>query len=195
MTRPNLNRQITAKDFLSFYWLKEELIGFLREQGLSTVGTKQDLADRIRHFLETGIAENKAPKKSAKRADMPQNLTRQSVIGVGWRCSQGLRAFFEQEIGAHFHFDDVMRDFIHSGVGKTLQEAIETWEAEQQKPAQEKPIASQFEYNRHIREYFKEHPGVPLQSAIDAWTSKKKERRNTQYATQKELHEPDQRKK
>jgi hypothetical protein len=178
MTRSKLNRQTAPDDFLSFYWLKEELICFLRGQGLSTTGSKAELTARISRFLETGIAENQPPRKSAKRIEMPTFFTRQSLIGSGWRCSQDLRAFFEQEIGPRFHFDGVMRDFIRAGVGKTLQAAIETWETAQRNPGPEKPIAPQFEYNRHIREYFKEHPGAPLQAAIQAWKSKKKERRN-----------------
>lgn len=177
MPRPELNRQTKADDFLSFYWLKEELVRFLREQGLSTAGSKADLTARISRFLATGTApETRAAPKVAKRAEMPKTFTRQSVIGPGWRCSQELRAFLEQEIGLHFHFDGVMRDFIHKGAGKTLQEAIETWEAAQRQPAQEKPIAPQFEYNRHIREYFKAHPGAPLQEAIQDWKLKKKAR-------------------
>jgi len=74
-----------------------------------------------------------------------------------------------------FHFDGHMRDFIHNGVGKTLQEAMDLWEEERHKP---KPIALQFEYNRHIREYFKTHPGAKLQDAIQDWKGKKTERRN-----------------
>ena len=35
MTRPKLNLRTTPDDFLSFYWLKEELISFLREQGFA----------------------------------------------------------------------------------------------------------------------------------------------------------------
>jgi hypothetical protein len=70
-----------------------------------------------------------------------------------------------------------MRDFIHNGVGKILQEAIDLWEEERYKPIQEKPIASQFEYNRHIREYFKTHPGAKLRDAIQDW-GKKMEKRN-----------------
>ena len=179
MTRPKLNQHTTPDDFLSFYWLKEELISFLRDHGLSTSGSKQDLTARISHFLATGIPENKLSQKLARQTKiMPGTFTRQSVIGSGWRCSQELRAFFEQEIGTHFHFDGGMRDFIHNGTGKTLDEAMETWEEERRKPAQEKSIASQFEYNRHIREYFKTHPQATLQEAIREWKIKKKERRN-----------------
>jgi hypothetical protein len=187
MTRPELNRQISPQDFLSFYWLKEELIIFLHAQGFSTSDSKQELTSRISRFLETGRVENNVQKKLAKKAEMPMTLTCQSVIGPGWRCSQELRAFLEREIGPHFHFDGVMRDFIHNGVGKTLQEAIETWEAEQRNPRQEKPIAPQFEYNRHVREYFKAHPGAPLAEAIQDWKNKKQDRRSTKYETRKEL--------
>jgi hypothetical protein len=181
--RPKFNQQTTPDDFLSFYWLKAELIGFLREHDLSTTGSKQELTARISQFLETGTpslkVENKGSQKSTRRAEeMPKIFTRQSVIGPGWRCSQELRAFFEQEIGSHFHFDGTMRDFIRAGAGKTLQEAVGTWEAERRKPVQEKSIQPQFEYNRHIREYFKAHPGATLQEAIRDWKVKKKERRN-----------------
>ncbi len=179
MIRPKLNLQTTPDDFLSYYWLKEELINFLREHNLSTTGSKQDLAARISQFLATRIRENKPPQKLVKRTKtMPKTFTRQSLIEAGWRCSQELRAFFEQEIGTHFHFDGVMRDFIHNGIGKTLNEAIDMWEETQRNPMQEKSIAPQFEYNRHIREYFKTHPDAKLKEAIQEWKIKKKERRN-----------------
>jgi len=184
MTRPKLDQHLTPNDFLSFYWLKEELIDFLREHNLSATGSKLDLTVRISQFLANGKAssltvENKTSQELTRRTEkMPIKFTRQSMIGSGWRCSQELRAFFEQEIGTLFHFDGHMRDFIHNGVGKTLQEAIDLWEEERHKPIQEKPIASQFEYNRHIREYFKTHSGAKLQDAIQDWKGKKMERRN-----------------
>ncbi|MBN1890110.1 MAG: SAP domain-containing protein [Thermoflexales bacterium] len=165
---------------MSFYWLKEELVGFCREHGLSTAGSKQSLSARIRLFLETGQPpveiEHTSATRIARRANMPRTFTRQSAIEPGWRCSQELRAFLEQEIGASFHFDGVMRDFIHHGAGKTLHEAIVAWEAEQNKPERKQEIAPQFEYNRHIREYFSLHPGATLAEAIQAWNAKKSRR-------------------
>ena len=184
MARPKLDQHLTPDDFVSFYWLKEELIDYLREKNLSATGSKLDLTLRINQFLANGktkslTVENKISQELTRRTErMPVKLPRQSMIGSGWRCSQELRAFFEQEIGTHFHFKGYMRDFIHNGVGKTLQEAIDLWEEERHKPIQEKPIALQFEYNRHIREYFKTHPGAKLQDAIQDWKSKKMEKRN-----------------
>ena len=177
--RPLLSKCLSVKDFHSFYWLKEELLGFCRENGLSAIGSKKDLESRIETFLLTGSV----PKKPSRvcipkiKEQIPKEFRRETIIGHGWRCSQYLRAFFEEEIGHHFRFDGIMRDFIKYGTGKTLQDAIEAWEAGQKGPKAEKEIASQFEYNRHIREFFKEHRGATLREAIEAWKKKKATRR------------------
>lgn len=172
MTRPNLNKEILVDDFARYYWLKEELVDFCRQAGLSTAGSKQELVERVRLFLETGQgkpAREVKPDSSAKhKVSMPQHFSRQTVICSGWRCSQELRTFFEQEIGRHFHFDEVMRDFIHHGAGKTLQEAITTWQTAQKNPEKHE-IGAQFEYNRHMRNYFQAHPGATMQEALQAW--------------------------
>lgn len=181
MDRPKLDQAIRPDDFASFYWLKEELLCFLREQGLSTAGSKQDLSTRIRRYLETGNrlepSERKPVKSSRQQDDMPKVFTLESIIKPGWRCSQELRAFFEKEIGASFHFDACMRDLIHAGAGKTLQEAITIWKETRLNPRQEKTIAPQFEYNRHMREFFQQNPGAQMRDAIQAWNDKKSLRR------------------
>lgn len=179
MDRPELNRDISETDFRTFYWLKRELIDFCRRHGLPTSGSKFDLTDRIATFLSTGNVPQKNTKQARVSDNMPEQFTRDTVIGPNWRCSQHLRAFFVQEIGPRFHFNGVMREFIKQGQGKTLQEAIDVWYQEKENPRPEKEIAPQFEYNRHIREFFKKHPGKTLQDAIAAWKIKKAKRRRS----------------
>ena len=177
--RPTLHSNISAEDFLAFYWLKEELLGFCCTHGLTTSGSKQVLTERIVSFLTTGsVPVRKLAAKRRAAADMPEQFTRDMVIGSGWRCSQALRAFFLQEIGPQFHFNGVMRDFIRDGVGRTLQDAINAWEADRCQQKVEKEIAPQFEYNRHFREYFKSHPGATREEAIAAWKVKKGQRKD-----------------
>jgi len=173
MTRPLLDSRLSAETFLRYYWLKEELSAFCRSCGLSTVGSKQALTERVANYLETGDKFGPTPAvRRSSKGQMPATFTRATVIGAGWRCSQSLRAFFEQEIGRSFHFDATLRDVIHHGQGKTLQEAILAWEAAQRSPL-ETEIAPQFEYNRHIREYLKANPGVGLRAAIRVWNELK----------------------
>ncbi len=177
--RPRLDSIISAEDFQAFYWLKEELLVFCRAHGLSTSGSKQVLSERIVSFLTRGsVPVQKSAAKPGSAVKMPEQFTRDMVIGSGWRCSQALRAFFLQEIGPQFHFNGVMRDFIRDGAGRTLQDAINVWEADRCQPKVEKEIAPQFEYNRHFREYFKSHPGATREAAIAAWKVKKGQRKD-----------------
>lgn len=178
MDRPELAPQTSVADFKSFYWLKNELAAFCREHGLSTAGSKRELSARIEAFLATGEiqpASREAKRRSAARR-MPDTLSRDTVIGPGFRCSQPLRAFFVTEIGPQFHFNGVMREFIKNGAGKTLQDAIDAWHADRRAPQAKTEIEPQFEYNRHIREFFKANPGKTLQDAILAWNEKKARR-------------------
>lgn len=177
MTRPKLDLQISAADFLAYYWLKEELLVFCRQHALSTAGSKQELTERITVFLTTG--EKLTPARQVRRpVKMPTQFTRDTVIGRNWRCSQALRAFFKQDIGSRFHFDSVMRDFIKTdGVGKNLQQAIDTWYQAQSQPRTQTDIAPQFEYNAHIRKYMQQNAGATLQEAIVAWKEKKVKRK------------------
>jgi hypothetical protein len=178
MDKTRLNKQTSIEDFRRIYWLREELQAFCREEALSTAGSKQELAQRIETYLITGSRPvvKSQPEILKTKEPMPRQFYPEMVIGPGWRCSQDLRAFFEQELGARFHFDGVMRDFIKNGVGKTLKEAMQAWEAGQQQPKGSKEIGPQFEYNRHIRAYFEDHPGATLKEAIQAWEIKKAKR-------------------
>lgn len=172
MSRPPLTPQISVSNFQACYWLKEELVAFCRAVGLSTAGTKQELAARICDYLQQKpiTPASRAPKPRGK---MPTPLTRATVIDATFRCSQELRRFFEAEIGPNFHFDAFMRDLVKNGQGKTLEQAINAWHAHQQTPKTETEIEAQFEYNRHISQFFKDNPGKTFQDAVAAWKAKK----------------------
>ena len=43
--RPNLKKEISIKDFKDYYWLKEELQTFCRENGISASGSKLEISD------------------------------------------------------------------------------------------------------------------------------------------------------
>lgn len=118
-------------------------------------------------------------QKRGTAVTMPQTLSRETAIGPHWRCSEPLRAFFKQEIGDHFHFNGLMRDFIKDGAGKTLQEAIDAWQADKSTPPQAKEIAPQFEYNQHIRDFFQANPEKTREEAIAAWKTKRAKRNQT----------------
>lgn len=52
--RPDLNKNLDSITFRSFYYLKEELVQFCRDNNLPVSGGKIELTDRIAHYLDTG---------------------------------------------------------------------------------------------------------------------------------------------
>ena len=62
--RPVLNKNLDGVTFQSYYYLKEELVAFCKQEGLQTIGGKIDITKRIPHYLDTGerLATNDKPK-------------------------------------------------------------------------------------------------------------------------------------
>ncbi|GAB5519950.1 MAG: DUF6434 domain-containing protein [Rhodothermales bacterium] len=167
--RPDLTVNLSPDEFRAWYWLKSELVGFCRTEGLPTGGAKAEIADRITAYLAGDPLP--APKPRPKRAgSMPETFDLDTVIGEGWRCSPALGAFYRSVCGSGFRFNAAMRDFIHTGSGRKLAEGIEVYEASKNV---KRPIAASLEYNQHMRRYFDTHPGATREEAIAAWWTKR----------------------
>ena len=52
--RPVLDKNLDSKTFRDYYYLKEELVNFCRENGIPVSGGKIEITDRIAYFLDTG---------------------------------------------------------------------------------------------------------------------------------------------
>ena len=49
--RPVLDKNLESKTFRDFYYLKEELVTFCRENGILVSGGKIEITERIAYFL------------------------------------------------------------------------------------------------------------------------------------------------
>ncbi len=54
MVIPRLTPNLKSGEFKQYYFLKEELKDFCRQEGLKVTGNKGDLEKRIIHYLDTG---------------------------------------------------------------------------------------------------------------------------------------------
>jgi hypothetical protein len=163
MIKP-IPQDIDLVAFLDSYWHRASLAQYCQDKDLPTTGPKTALTERITAYL----SGQKSPKiKSNARCEMPTIFTRDTVIGKNWRCTQDLRAFFQSQTETRFTFNKPMRDFIADGAGKTLAEALKTWE--DTKNIRTETIEPQFEYNRFMRRFFEENKGADLSSAFTAW--------------------------
>ena len=174
LERPKLSRDIDSKTFREYYYLKEELIDFCRENGLPVSGGKIELTERISFYLETGKVLPAATKNVKRKSTITTELTRESIIEDDFVCSEKHRAFFKKEIGDSFSFNVLFQRWLKNNSGKTYSDAISAYyEIITEKKKGKLSIDKQFEYNTYIRDFFADNVGKTLDDAIKCWKYKK----------------------
>lgn len=170
--RTELNKELDAAAFRSFYYLKQELADFCKENGLPTTGSKAELTDRIAHFLDTGnVLKSSAKRKTSVNIG---TLTEDTVIEQNIVCSEKHRAFFSEKIGKSFSFNVLFQKWLKANTGKTYGDAIRAYyRILEEKKQRKTEIGGQFEYNTYIRDFFADNPGKNLHDAIVCWNHKK----------------------
>ena len=170
--RPELNKKLDAAAFRSFYYLKQELADFCKENGLPTSGSKIELTDRIAYFFDTGKVQKPSPKRIS--TVMTGTLTENAVIEQNIVCSEKHRAFFSEKIGKSFSFNVPFQKWLKANAGKTYGNAIRAYDRILEEKKQTKTeIGGQFEYNTYIRDFFADNPEKSLHDAIVCWNYKK----------------------
>lgn len=170
--RPKLDKNLSGAAFRAWYWLKDELVEFLRENGLPVTGGKTELTDRIADFLDTGNVN--APKRTRRTSKKSAcDITPDTVIEENFVCSEKHRAFFKTQLGESFTFNVKFQKWLKSNAGKTYRDAVEAYKEIKKDKGGRKTIDSQFEYNTYIRDFFEHNPGHPLEEAIRCWKYKK----------------------
>lgn len=133
LLRPSLTKDMSIQSFKDFYWLKEELQTFCRENGISASGSKIEIFDRIETFLLTGEIKKPIRKSKVNRKAEPQGeLSLDTVIPENHRCSQQVRAFFKTVI-PNFHFSTYIQNYFKNHIGKTYRDAAEAWYKEEER--------------------------------------------------------------
>lgn len=167
----NLTRNLNPNEFKQYYFLKEELKNFCRQEGLKVSESKQDLENRIIHYLITGEELSKPPiKKTVHKTS--QDISLESMLGENFKCSEDKREFFKNEIGDSFKFNVRFQKWLKVNPDKTYGDAIEAYH-EIQNSKEKTKIDKQFQYNQYIRDFFKDNNDKSLEDAIKCWKYKK----------------------
>ncbi|MGM0123288.1 hypothetical protein IGI37_000654 [Enterococcus sp. AZ194] len=118
MNRPNLSRTLADTTFKEFYYLKEELVSFCRKEQLQATGSKEELTQRISHYLNTG-EKLWAKKTRPTTHHLRQTLTLESLVEQNFVCSEQHRAFYKEQIGTGFTFNVRFQKWLKTNAGKT----------------------------------------------------------------------------
>lgn len=178
--RPALIKGLESQTFRQYYYLKEELVQFCREENLQATGGKIELTERIAHYLENG--ERTYIKRSSRPTSNVLLLTTDSYVESNFKCSQMHREFFKSIIGPTFSFNVTFQNWLKENEGKTYQEAISAYhQIMENKKMNRTTIDRQFEYNTYIRDFFDDNKGSSLQAAIACWKYKKSQPGHNRY--------------
>jgi len=175
--RPAIAECPDGVTFRKWYYLKEELVEFARQNGLRTTGGKFEIADRIAYFLDHGKAPAEAPRKRAtSQFDWHSaDLTPETIITDSYKNTQNVRRFMKSEIDG-FSFSIPLMDWMKSNVGQTLADAV--IEAKRLKAARRKgvkqPDQPHNQYNAYTRAYFAAVPGGTQQEVRTLWAARRK---------------------
>lgn len=172
-TRPMLDKSINHKSFLDYYWLKQELLIFCRNNKLLTIGSKSELTERISQFLKMGNKETCVNKSANRACDSSNGLTWDTKV-INYKNDAVTSQFFKKHIGKHFHFNSYLRKFAKEKPMERLTYAdlIKGYIAEEQlkKDSNYKTkIGTQFQYNQFIRDFFLHEKCKTQRDAINAW--------------------------
>lgn len=178
--RPELNRELDGQTFSQFYYLKEELVAFCRENDLPVSGGKMEITERIRYFLDTGKVLPAATVR--KKTSSIGNISEDTKIEPDFVCSEKHRAFFKEQIGKSFSFNVAFQKWLKANTGKTYREAVLAYyQILEDKKKGRTTIDRQFEYNTYIRDFFADNTGKSLEEAITCWKYKKQGQGHNRY--------------
>ncbi len=174
-----LTRNLNPEEFRQYYFLKEELKDFCRSEGLKVSGSKEDLENRIVHYLSTGEKLKETSIKQYSNKSISE-ITLDSKLGENFKCSEDKRAFFEKEIGTSFKFKVNFQKWLKSNPEKTYRDAIDAY-YEIQNSKEKTKIDKQFQYNQYIRDFFQDNEDKSLDDAIKCWKHKKSIKGHNRY--------------
>lgn len=178
--RPELHKGLDSKTFLSFYYLKEELVEFCRKSGLPASGGKTEITERIALFLSGGTVAAVPSKR--KPLKVTAEITESTPIEPDFVCSEKHRAFFREKVGKSFSFNVAFQQWMKSHAGASYAEAVLAYhQIREEKKLTKTTIDRQFEYNTYIRAFFADNPGKTLEQAIQCWKYKKSTEGHNRY--------------
>jgi hypothetical protein len=173
--RPTLTKDLETKDFLKYYWLKDELLTFCKNNHIPTTGSKLEITQNICRYLDGVTVQSTKKIKESININKDVVLTPEAIIPKNYRNDEMHRSFFKQQIGERFKFNVAFMNWMKENHGKKYSEAIQVWLLieEDKRKGKKIEILPQFEYNQYTRDFYSNNPGKTKKDLIACWNYKK----------------------
>ncbi len=160
-----------ADVFKQYYYTVVQLRKFCNQEDLSTAGVKEDLNDRIKTYLESGLKTVKKRERPKGKFDSEKGITATTLV-VNYKTDQATRAFFSDN---NVKFRSSIFQFIRDSkaASKTitygdLVALLKKEEVNRKKPGYKTKIPKSTELNQFTRDYA-EDKGPKEHKLRNAW--------------------------
>lgn len=175
--RPLIDQIKNGDELKSWYWLKEELIVFCKQLGISSRGSKFEIQERLAIFIDTGEIERSVTKTHISKFNWSkEKLNEETVITDNVSFGPNFRGFMKEKLGSKFSCTSEFMSWVKNNSGKTLADAINYWkllEERKKDPNFRRKIASHNMYNQYMRDFMDAFPKKSIEDAKLAWSIKK----------------------
>ena len=173
--RPAISSITASAELRRWYWLKTELAAEAKRLGVKCTGAKFTILERLCHLLDTGNQKWPGDTRTVSRSTFDwhsSKLTNKTVITDSYKNTQNVRRYFQANVDPKFKFNIGLMDWIKANAGKTLGDAGNYWQAQQDDtaPTQIKPHN---QFNQYTRDFLQDNPNLGMQDARKFWALKK----------------------
>ncbi|MEM1035981.1 MAG: DUF6434 domain-containing protein [Pseudomonadota bacterium] len=177
--RPNFTTDLSADEFLRWYWPVSILKAACESLGVPSAGLKSDLRERVAFALRNLDAPVPTPNKVKAKSRFnwaKADLKLETEITDSISFGPNVRNFFKAQIGKSFVCHSDFMAWVKANVGSTLQDGVDAWhilEARKLDPDFRREIASCNNYLQYLRDIRDNHPELSLDQAKRCWDEKK----------------------
>ncbi|MEO1489476.1 MAG: DUF6434 domain-containing protein [Pseudomonadota bacterium] len=176
--RPAFSKAMPEREFVRWYWSKEDLEAACSSLDISRTGSKEELRERVAGNLGGRPTTPVKPISKAKSSVnwAKDELSRETIITKDISFGPNVRGFFKAEIGSRFVCHSEFMDWVRSNAGACLSDAVEAWHQMQSRkdnPQLRRPIAKHNNYLQYLQDFRQANPAMSFDEAKRCWIQKK----------------------
>jgi hypothetical protein len=166
---------IKIEELETRYWYKTQLVEIARKLKLPTYGSKNELYERIKLFIDKGLIDRN--KVTYSRSLVPKTITLNTMVEKNFRCTYFHRDFFKTII-PNFKLSVDLQNWIKTNPNITYGDIINQYKHLMNQKRMKKGttvIGSQFQFMRYNRDFFNDpkNKNRTKSDCIKCWKYKK----------------------
>jgi len=173
--RPEMSATMTASEFDSWYWSKDELSEFCKENDIPANARKNELRRRIIQFLSGEQITIEKHERHSKFDWSKADLSLETIITDSVKFGQNFRRFMKSQVGDKFSFSNPFMTWVKENEGKTLEDAVDFWYSLQVKVKNGYRMdMSHFNVmNKYLDDFLEDNPNLKRDDGMLCWSIKK----------------------